>query len=84
MALMSLTIPDSVLKSAGLNEREGQIEIACRLFDSGTLTKAAATKWLGMSRSEFEEELFKRSIPLYRLTEEDLKQDLETLRRLGK
>ena len=81
---MSLTIPDSVLKSAGLNEREGQIEIACRLFDSGTLTKSAAAKWLGMNRSEFEEELFKRNIPLYRLTEEDLKQDLETLRRLGK
>lgn len=79
---MSLTIPDSVLKSAGLNEREGQIEIACRLFDSGTLTKSAATKWLGMNRIEFEEELFKRNIPLYRLTEEDLTQDMANLRKL--
>jgi predicted HTH domain antitoxin len=81
---MSLTIPDSVLKSAGLSEREGQVEIACRWFDSGRLTKAAAAKWLGMNRTEFEEELFKRSIPLYRLTEDDLEQDLAALRRLGK
>ncbi|MBC7857122.1 MAG: UPF0175 family protein [Pirellulaceae bacterium] len=71
-----------MLKSAGLNEREGQIEIACRLFDSGTLTKSAATKWLGMNRIEFEEELFKRNIPLYRLTEEDLTQDMANLRKL--
>lgn len=67
-----------------MNEREGEIEIACRLFDSGRITKAAATKWLGMNRSAFEEELFKRSIPLYRLTSDDLQQDVATLQSLRK
>ena len=79
---MSLTIPDFVLESAGLSEREWTVEIACRLFDSGRITKAAATKWLGLNRSEFEEELFKRKIPLYRLTADDLQQDVATLRSL--
>lgn len=79
---MSLTIPDDVLASAGLSVREGEIEIACRWFDSGRISKSAAAKWLGMSRSEFEAELLSRKIPLYRVTEEDLKQDMETLSRL--
>ncbi len=81
---MSLTIPDFVLESAGMNEREGEVEIACRLFDSGRITKSAATKWLGMNRSDFEEELFKRKIPLYRLTDDDLQQDVATLQILKK
>lgn len=81
---MSLTVPDFILESAGLSEREGQVEIACRLFDSQRLTKAAAAKWLGMNRKEFEEELFKRNIPLFRLSEADLQHDIATLRKLQK
>lgn len=77
---MSLTIPDFVLESAGLSEREWEVEIACRLFDSGRITKSAATKWLAMTRIEFDEELSRRNIPLYRLTSHDLDQDLATLR----
>ncbi len=79
---MSLTIPDFVLESAGLSEREWEVEIACRLFDSGRITKSPATKWLAMSRSEFDEELSRRKIPLYRLTSDDLQQDVATLRSL--
>jgi predicted HTH domain antitoxin len=79
---MSLTIPDFVLESAGLSEREWEVEIACRLFDSGRITKSAATKWLAMTRSEFDEELSRRKIPLYRLTSDDLQQDAATLRSL--
>lgn len=81
---MSLVIPDDVLASAGLSVREGEIEIACRWFDSGRISKSAAGKWLGMSRTEFETELLKRQIPLYRVTEEDLDQDLATLSKLKK
>ncbi len=79
---MSLTIPDFVLESAGLSEREWVVEIACRLFDSGRITKSAATNWLAMTRGEFDEELSRRKIPLYRLTSDDLQQDVATLRSL--
>ena len=79
---MSLTIPDFVLESAGLSEREWEVEIACRLFDSGRITKSAAMKWLAMTRTEFDEELSRRKIPLYRLMSDDLQQDMATLRSL--
>ena len=80
---MPLTIPDQLLNEAGLSERDARIEIACRLYDANKLTMPAAVRWAGLSRVEFEEELLQRKIAISRPTPEDLKQDLETLRRLG-
>ncbi|HUT95939.1 MAG TPA: UPF0175 family protein [Thermoguttaceae bacterium] len=80
---MPLTIPDQWLAEAGLSERDARIEIACRLYDAGKLTMPTATRWAGLSRTEFEEELLRRQIAICRPTTEDLKQDLETLGRLG-
>jgi len=80
---MPLTIPDQLLNEAGLSERDARIEIACRLYDANKLMMPAATRWTGLSRAEFEEELLGRKIAISRPTTEDLKQDLETLRRLG-
>ncbi|MGI8982193.1 MAG: UPF0175 family protein [Pirellulaceae bacterium] len=70
---MSLMIPDDNL--------DGQIEIACRLFAAAKLSKSAATHWLGMTRTKFEEELLKRNLPLTVYTEAQLRQDLEFLGR---
>jgi len=81
---MPLTIPDYLLNEAGLSERDARIEIACRLYDANKLTMPAATRWAGLSRVEFEEELLGRKIAISRPTTEDLKQDLDTLRRLGR
>ena len=80
---MPLTIGDDLLAEAGLSERDARIEIACRLYDAGKLTMPAATRWAGLGRTQFEEELLRREIAISRPTSEDLKQDLETLRRLG-
>ena len=80
---MPLTIPDRLLAEAGLNERDALIEIACRLYDAGKLTMPAATHWAGLDRTQFEEELLRREIAIFRPTSEDLKQDLKTLRQLG-
>ncbi len=80
---MPLTIPDDLLAEAGLSERDARIEIACRLYDADKLAMPAATRWTGLSRSEFEEELLRRKISVSRPTSEDFKQDLETLDRLG-
>jgi len=80
---MPLTIPDDILAETGLNERDARIEIACHLFDAGRLTMPAAARWAGLSRTELEEELLRRNLPLCRPTVEDFEQDLETLDKLG-
>lgn len=73
---MTLTIPDGTLQSAGMTEREMQIEIACRLFDAEKLHLWPAAQLAGMSRGEFEEELALRNIAIYRPTVEDWKLDM--------
>ena len=80
---MPVTIEDELLAEAGLSEREARAEIACRLFEAGKLTLPAATRWSGLSRSEFEGEALRRHIPLYRPEPEDLAKDLAVLDRLG-
>jgi predicted HTH domain antitoxin len=80
---MPVTIPDETLESAGLSEREMLIEIACRLFDAGKLALWPAAKLAGMSRVEFEGELVRRDIYIYRPTEEDFLEEMAALKRLG-
>ena len=80
---MTLTISDTTLKSAGMTEREMQIEIACRLFDAGKLALWPAAQLAGMSRGEFEDELALRNIAIYRPTLEDLELDLRIMPKLG-
>ena len=80
---MPLTIPDETLRAAGLDEREALIEFACRLFDAGKLALWPAAKLAGLDRVDFEDELLKRKIPVYRPTVEDLAHDLAVLDRLG-
>jgi predicted HTH domain antitoxin len=62
--MMPLTIPDELLREAGLSERQALIELTCRLFAAGKLTLWSAAKWLGLTRIEFEEELRQRRIPI--------------------
>lgn len=80
---MALTIPDEVLRQAGMTESEARIEIACRLFDAGRISFPAATRLAGVSRPEFERELDARNLPIYRPTRADLADDLTTLEQLG-
>ena len=81
--MSTITIPDEVLKEAGLNPQEALVEFACRLFDAGRLTLHSAGKLAGLDRVGMEEALSQRKIPIYRPTLEDLAQDLQTLDRLG-
>lgn len=79
---MPLVISDETLKAVGLSEREMQIEIACRLFDSGKLRLWPAAQLAGLSRGEFEEELALRNIAIYRPTPEDWEVDKQTIAEL--
>lgn len=80
---MGVHIPDDILKQAGLSEREALVEIACRLFEAEKLTLWQGAQLAGLSRVEFEGELRKRKIAIYRPTAEDFAQDLDSLKRLG-
>ena len=80
---MPLTIPEDWLREVGLSERDALIEFACRLFEAGKLTLWSGAKWAGLSRTEFEGELRRRQIPIYRPGLADLADDLNTLDRLG-
>jgi len=80
---MPLTLSDDVLKQAGMTADEARVEIACRLFDAGKLALWPAAQLAQLSRIEFEEELHRRRIPIYRPTVEDFREDLETLDRMG-
>lgn len=80
---MPVTIPDEVLRQAGLTEREALIEIACRLFDAGKLALWPAAQLCGLDRVDFEIALADRGLAAYRPTPQDLRDDLATLDRLG-
>ena len=80
---MPLMFADKLLSDAGLAEDSVRVEIACRLFDAGTLTLGQAVRWSELTRGQFEDALHERKIPIYRLDVEDLQQDLESLRQLG-
>ncbi len=76
---MPVVISDETLREAGLSEREAAVEIACRLFDAAKLALWPAAKLAGLSRSEFEQELVARKIPVYRPSLQDLTDDLAAL-----
>jgi len=65
---MPLTLSDDILKKAGMSAEEARVEIACRLFDAEKLALWPAAQLAEMTRVEFEEELHRRRIPIYRPT----------------
>jgi predicted HTH domain antitoxin len=77
---MPLMISDEMLEQMKLDEREARIEIACRLYDADKLPLWPAACLAGLGRGAFEDELVARGLPVYRYTEDDLDQDLRTLR----
>lgn len=80
---MCLHIPNEVLTQAGLTDREALIEFACSLFQAHRLTLWPAAQLAGLSRVEMEGELRKRGIAIYAPSVEDLREDLENLKRAG-
>ena len=77
---MTLQIPDEILKAAKLDERGLLIELASHLFDTDRLTLAQAARLAGMGRTEFEDALHDRSIPIYRYDEEDFRIEMTAVR----
>lgn len=80
---MTITVPDDILRQAGLTEHEALVEFACWLFDADRLDLFASARLAGLSRTEFEAALRARRIPIYRPTLQDIEDDEAALRKLG-
>ena len=81
---MTLQIPDEILKAAKLDERGVLIELACHLFDTDRLTLGQAARLAAMNRTEFEDALLDRGIPVYRYELQDYLDDMSALRKAGR
>jgi predicted HTH domain antitoxin len=78
-----LDIPRDILDAARLNLIQLKVEIAVHLYSQGRLSIGKARELANMSLWEFRQLLASRHIaPHYDAT--DLKEDLETLRSLGR
>lgn len=80
---MPLTLSDDILKKAGMSADEARVEIACRLFDAEKLALWPAAQLAEMTRIQFEAELSRRKIPIYRPTIADIDSDLRAFKQLG-
>jgi predicted HTH domain antitoxin len=72
-----------VLRQAGLDEQQARIEFSCWLFDTERLELWPAAQLAGLSRGDFEVELLKRRIAIYRYTDADFAHDMGAAHRLG-
>lgn len=80
---MSIVIPDEVVQATQMTEREIQQEFALWLFSGEHLTLGQASAFAKVSISDFLDLLKERGIPPHYGVNE-LEEDVETLRRLGR
>lgn len=74
-----VVITDELLAESQMTDDEARLEIACRLFAAGKWTFPAASRWAGLCRRDFEQALVDRDLPIVRLDDDSLEQDLKTL-----
>jgi len=80
---MSVIIPDDILEATHMTEDELKKEIAILLFQKEKLTLAKASRLADMDRLNFQHLLASRKIPIH-YDIDDFKEDLDTLRRIGR
>ncbi len=76
-ATLELKLPDSVQ----LSEFEIKMTLAAKLYEDGTLSGGQAAEMVGISKREFLENLGKYGVSIFGYTAEELREDLERLRK---
>ena len=79
---MKLDIPADIVASGKLTEKDCLIELGVRLYADQRITFGEALRLSGLDRTHFEGELARRDPSLYSV--DDLHEDVETLRELGR
>ena len=82
MSLMSVVIPEDIVKASQMAESELTLEIAIMLYGLGKISSGKVRAWTGLSVLEFQHELAKRDLHL-NYDVEDFQQDIETLKSLS-
>jgi predicted HTH domain antitoxin len=80
---MSLVIPDDILRASGMSETELLQEIVLMLFQQKKLSIGKASHLLGMNLIQFQHLIASRDICIH-YDVDDLRSDVETLKRLGR
>ncbi|MEW6201365.1 MAG: UPF0175 family protein [bacterium] len=80
---MSIIIPDDILQSTRMTEKELKQEIAVLLFQMDKLTLAQASRLAGVNMLQFQHLLASRQIPLHYDVAE-FEEDLKTLKDLSR
>jgi predicted HTH domain antitoxin len=80
---MTLKIPDEILKAAHLDEKDVLVELASHLFDTNRLTLIQAARLADLDRTQFEDELHRRRIAIYRFDEQAFRQDLQAIEKMN-
>ncbi len=76
-ATVELKLPDSVK----LSDFDIKMTLAAKLYEDGTLSGGQAAELVGISKRSFLEQLGKYGVSIFGYTAEELKQDLERLRK---
>lgn len=76
-ATLEINLPDSVQ----LSDFDLKMTLAAKMYEDGTLSGGQAAKMAGISKREFLESLGKYGVSIFGYTAEELREDLERLRR---
>lgn len=76
-ATLELNLPDSVQ----LSEFEIKMTLAAKLYEDGTLSGGQAAELVGISKRAFLEQLGKYGVSVFGYSGEELREDLERLRK---
>lgn len=76
-AIVELKLPDSV----HLSDFDIRMTLAAKLYELGTLSGGQAAELAGVSKREFLESLGKYGVSLFGYTADELKEDLQRLRK---
>jgi len=81
--MKGVTVPEHIIRSAGMSEQELIEEIAIMLFKKEKLTLAQASKLAKRSQIQFQHLLASRGISIH-YGIEDFEHDIATLKGLGR
>jgi predicted HTH domain antitoxin len=76
-ATLELKLPDGVQ----LSEFDIKMTLAAKFYEDGTLSGGQAADLVGISKREFLEQLGKYGVSIFGYTAEELREDLERLRK---
>jgi len=80
--LMSVVIPDDILRAAKMTEDELRLEVAILLYKQNKISSGKARAWTGLTVINFQHELARRGLCI-NYDVEDFQADVKTLQSMG-